>query len=351
MKFEDIGHELTKAMAVYADRLRQEQLPLPTLTSNYCGNHQLKDPQGIAAMKRVIELTQMIHSMTLGPQADLLLISHQPNLLSCLKTAIDLRVHEHVPLQGAILAKDLAAAVQASESFLTRIGYREPRANDVLGFNLAFDTQDTFWEHFKNTETARRFGRAMRAFEKITAERIPTIFPFDELATDGGLIVDIGGGLGQLGISILKHYPNSGLRCIVQDKYADLEHASCHPGLEVRQHDFFAPQPVKGAAAYVFRHIFHNRPDDACAAILRQTLPALDETKSRILICDQVVGDEHESLAALCDVAMLTLFGGKERTLAEWDALLRSVDPRLRIDRVIVDDSSGTSILDVKLQK
>lgn len=77
MNFQDIGHELTKAMGVYADCLRKEQLPLPSLSSNYCGSHQLKDPEGIAAMKRVIELTQVIHSMTLGPQADLLLLSHQ----------------------------------------------------------------------------------------------------------------------------------------------------------------------------------------------------------------------------------------------------------------------------------
>lgn len=77
MEFENMGHELTKAMAVYVDSLRKEQLPLPTLEINRCDNHQLKDTEGIAAMKRVVELTQMIHSMALGPQADLLLISHQ----------------------------------------------------------------------------------------------------------------------------------------------------------------------------------------------------------------------------------------------------------------------------------
>lgn len=408
MEFEDIGHELTKAMAVYADRLRKERLPLPTLRSNFCDSHRLKDIEGIAAMKRVIELTQMIHSMALGPQADLLLLSHQPNLLSCLKTAMDIRVHEHVPQQGAILARDLADAIQADEGLLTRImrvltnrlvfcqpkpgyyahnaissalcnpdlcdllahrldlhfrsasrqpdaaakiGHREPRAGDALGFNLAFDTQDTFWEHFNDAETGHRFERAMRAFEKVTAQRIPAIYPFDELATHGGLIVDVGGGLGQLGLSILNHHPNRGLRCIVQDKFAHLEHAFCHPELEVRQHDFFTPQPVKGAAAYVFRHIFHNWSDDACVTLLRQTLPALDESRSRILICDQVVGDRHESLAALCDIAMLTLFGGKERTLVEWNALLSSADPRLRINKVIVDDASGTAILDVRLHE
>lgn len=106
-----------------------------------------------------------------------------------------------------------------------------------------------------------------------------------------------------------------------------------------------------GAAAYVFRHIFHNWPDDACVTLLQQTIPALNESKSRILICDQVVGEKHDSLAALCDIAMLTLFGGKERTLAEWSALLSSADPRLYINNLIVDDASGTAILDVRLQK
>lgn len=127
-----------------------------------------------------------------------------------------------------------------------KLGYREPRAGDALGFNLAFDTQDTFWEHFHEEETGRRFERAMRAFEKVTAQRIPAMYPFDELTADGGLIVDVGGGLGQLGLSILKHHPDCGLRCIVQDKFAELDQAFSHPELEVRQHDFFTPQPVKG---------------------------------------------------------------------------------------------------------
>ena len=131
-------------------------------------------------------------------------------------------------------------------SAAAKIGYREPRAGDATGFNVAFDTKETFWEHLCDEEAGHRFERAMRAFEQVTAQTIPAIFPFDELVTDGGLIVDVGGGLGQLGLSILNHHPNLGLHCIVQDKFAHLEDAFCHPDLEVSQHDFFTPQPIKG---------------------------------------------------------------------------------------------------------
>lgn len=77
----------------------------------------------------------------------------------------------------------------------------------------------------------------------------------------------------------------------------------------------------------------------------------MDGSRSRILICDQVVGNKSDTLAALCDIAMLTLFGGKERTLSEWDALLTLADPRLFIGNVIIDRDSATTILDVRLRQ
>lgn len=58
------------------------------------------------------------------------------------------------------------------------------------------------------------------------------------------------------------------------------------------EHDFFTPQPVKGADAYFFRLIFHDWPDQECVEILRNLVPALKNGAS-ILICDIVLPEPN----------------------------------------------------------
>lgn len=105
-----------------------------------------------------------------------------------------------------------------------------------------------------------------------------------------------------------------------------------------------------GAAAYFFRHIMHDWPDDACIIILKQTAKAMDKYLSRILICDQVVAEsEPSSMSLLYDIDMMALFGGKERTLKEWKLLLRRADSRLQITDVRKTEAASTTILEVRL--
>lgn len=127
-------------------------------------------------------------------------------------------------------------------------GYREPHSNGAFGFQLAFETDSNFWEYITNQDPARgqRFARAMRAVNLNTLEVIPEMYRFDQLAANGGLLVDVGGGLGQVARKILSHYPNSGLNCIVQDKFADETAGFVEQGVQIQRHDFFQPQPVKG---------------------------------------------------------------------------------------------------------
>lgn len=126
--------------------------------------------------------------------------------------------------------------------------YQDPHSRDTFGFQLAFETESNFWEYITNEDPARgqRFARAMRAVNLNTLQVIPELYPFDRLAVDGGVVVDIGGGLGQVSKKIMSHYPNSGLGFIVQDKFADDTSILIEPGLQVQRHDFFQPQPVKG---------------------------------------------------------------------------------------------------------
>ncbi|KAL5041463.1 O-methyltransferase-domain-containing protein [Aspergillus fruticulosus] len=106
-----------------------------------------------------------------------------------------------------------------------------------------------------------------------------------------------------------------------------------------------------GAAAYFFRHIFHDWPDKACAAILKQTARAMDKDRSRILICDQVLQDDSPAEASLLyDIDMISLFGGKERSLAEWKYLIASTGEGLHIVNVIFSPESEAAILDIRME-
>lgn len=218
-------------------------------------------------------------------------------------------------------------------------GYREPQPGDITGFNLAFQEPGTFWDYtWSSNSRSQAFSRAMKAVPVNSVCEVAGLYPFSDLARHGGLIVDVGGGMGQLAKAILERHPGAGLRCIVQDRSTITGHTmNGHislpgEGLSFQRHNFFDPQPVKGAAAYIFRHILHDWPDESCIEILRQTISAMDKKRSRILIVDQVMQQPTPALSSvLYDVDMMTLFGGKERTLNEVIDLVNRTDERLRI--------------------
>jgi len=53
--------------------------------------------------------------------------------------------------------------------------------------------------------------------------------------------------------------------------------------------------------------------------------------------------------SVLYDVDMMTLFGGKERTLPEFLSLIKKADPRLYIKNVKRLEGSGTTIIEIRL--
>jgi hypothetical protein len=438
-------------------------------------------------------------------------------------------------------------------------GYQNPLPCGINGFNLAFDTKGTFWDyvHEPNSERGARFNRAMKAVNINRLADIPLLYPFASLAEHGGLIVDVGGGLGQVGREILLHNPDAALHCVVQDLLVDpaidnkektysngngnmensssqtnthipepalhstvqnvlvdpaidhkkkaytngkvegssshdglcnseaarhsdvqdvlvypaihseektylnglhnsetvlhsmvenvlvdpaidkkeetytngnIEGSSSHNGLHnpvatlhsdvqdvlvdssihseektylngnvknssskghepdlaitMQHHNFFDPQPIKGtyqtpipmaqtclyqvspsnlfvntylcyltgAAAYFFRHIFHDWPDNDCITILQQTASAMDIERSRILICDQLMLDKSPSTPSiLYDLDMMALFGGKERNMMEVHTLIKRANKRLYISDIQTSPKSSTTIIEVRL--
>ena len=112
-----------------------------------------------------------------------------------------------------------------------------------------------------------------------------------------------------------------------------LKHRSWHPDLLRRVRfeamDFFRTIP-SGCRAYLMKNIIHDWDDERARQILFNCRRAVPEC-GVLLLVEYCVGDSNTpSIGKSVDLMMLTLTGGKERTLHEHDKLLASAGFRLK---------------------
>lgn len=118
----------------------------------------------------------------------------------------------------------------------------------------------------------------------------------DGLKADGdaSTFVDIGGSMGQILKDFRASVPQYTGRLVLQELAAVVAAAretglgSEESGIELQVHDFFTPQPVKGARAYFMRSVLHDWPDKQCRTILCHLRDAMEPGYSKILINDCV---------------------------------------------------------------
>ncbi|KAL7623280.1 hypothetical protein AAE478_006961 [Parahypoxylon ruwenzoriense] len=179
-------------------------------------------------------------------------------------------------------------------------------------------------------------------------------FPWKELGN--GLVVDVGGGVGSFDLQLARLYPD--LRFIVQDQATATEQGvslwkeqfpeALQSGrMQFMEHDFFEPNPVRGADVYWMRHVLHDWKDEDCARILVRAAEAMDPN-SRLLVADitltETLGDPYVKAAPkpllanygihghhgfALDIAMMSLMNGKERTPSEFRRLFERAGLRM----------------------
>jgi hypothetical protein len=74
-------------------------------------------------------------------------------------------------------------------------------------------------------------------------------------------LVDVGGGMGQTLEDFRVHVPEYTGDLVLQDLPEVVEAArmqGLHARISLQAHDFFTPQPVKGARAYFMRSVLHD---------------------------------------------------------------------------------------------
>jgi hypothetical protein len=150
-------------------------------------------------------------------------------------------------------------------------------------------------------------------------------------------IVDVGGGSGTLLADVLaRHREARGVLFDLPDvaplARPALEAAGAASRCEIVEGDFFAAVP-RGGDAYVLSWILHDWDDERALTILRNCRAAAG-AGARLVVVETLLppGDEPH-FGKVLDVAMLVLTGGRERTEAEYGALLEAAG--FRLERVV----------------
>jgi hypothetical protein len=183
------------------------------------------------------------------------------------------------------------------------------------------------WQHLAGDPEAQRTFNAAMA-RRATAQ-VAAILAATDLSAPATL-VDVGGGRGAMVAGLLEALPL--LRGVVADQEpvaAEARTALASAGWAGRAEgvgcDFFREVP-SGGDVYTLANVLHDWGDDEAVAILRAVRAAMPE-HARLLVIEHVLdapGRAFEELrdVHLVDLHMLVMFGGRERTQAEYDDLL-----------------------------
>ena len=200
-----------------------------------------------------------------------------------------------------------------------------------IAFNHVYGVSK--WQYMaEHPDEAKIFDAAMSSFSSVVAAAVVAAYDFSSSAT----VVDIGGGDGTLLTAILKGNPQ--LRGVLADLPHVAEGAQRRfktEGLadrcEIAAGSFFESVPV--GDTYVLKFIIHDWDDQQSVAILRNCRSAM-AANGRVLLVEAVIQPgTATSFSKYVDLNMLVMTGGRERTEAEYRALLDSAG--LRLTRII----------------
>jgi hypothetical protein len=171
-------------------------------------------------------------------------------------------------------------------------------------------------------EESAIFNAAMVSKSRTVLPAVAAAYDFGGFAT----IADVGGGRGHLLKLILERAPLAqGILCELEHVIAD---AAPSPRIELAAGDFFS-DPLPAADAYLLMDVVHDWNDIDAARILAAVRRAA-RPQSRVLVVETLVPETPgPHFGKSLDITMLAVTGGRERTEAQYRALLAAADFRL----------------------
>ena len=221
-----------------------------------------------------------------------------------------LRIDAPGSLRGMALGLTNRSSWSPWGEFVTAVRTGQSQAREVLGMNIFEYLQ-------QNPEQSQEVTGLMECVTSLWAHGLVGALE----TNDVDLAVDVGGANGAL-LRLLQHR-NPALRGIVFDRpdvAAAVEADVAGDRTEVVGGDFF--EAVPSADLYLLKCVLHDWDDESCVKILSRCREAM-VPGGRVAIIEFLIGErDAPGVAALMDLNMLAMATGKERTLAEFDALL-----------------------------
>ena len=221
-------------------------------------------------------------------------------------------VFRNTELSEGLCAEDWRAFGHLFGSvFYDALGTLDPTTGQET-FSRAFGADFWSWLDERPGERAA-FDAAMAGGKDRPADRLAGLD-----LHEGSIVVDVGGGNGALLRALLQRRPD--LRGIVFDLPETVrDDAAFGGGIEFVAGSFFDSVPA--GDAYVLSGILHDWNDERASEILRTIRHAAPD-HARLLVVESVLDHGKQPHGAKWLDLLMLVIGGRERTEAEWRALL-----------------------------
>ncbi|KAF8719122.1 hypothetical protein AX14_011412 [Amanita brunnescens Koide BX004] len=266
--------------------------------------------------------------------------SHQ--LDECFKGSSLLLEHERDPKTKSEEPSDVAVG----RAYSKRMSY----------FNLLSEPDNSFM--------LRRLNTAMLGFKTMVSDDV-SFFDWKSLPNNA-VVVDVGGGVGAMSMVLARNY--SHFQIVIQDRpqvrddaikiwNSELPDALSSGRVKIEAHDFFEPQPHHNASVFFLKNVLHDWSDEYCVKILKPLREAATPNTILILMesispyaCHVVTTDNgikgavaqeapppllanwgaSKEMVYIVDMTMMVLCNSLERTVIQFDQLLRRAGWRIR---------------------
>ncbi len=205
----------------------------------------------------------------------------------------------------------------AAIEFGGRLARRWELLPDAMLADGSWSAEDVFEEVAGNTEDLAAHSRMLDAYARHDYELVSTVL---DLA-DGEVLVDAGGGLGSLARALLQQHPRACVVLMDRPEVIELAARQSDSGdaLEYLAADLFEPWPVT-ADAVVMARVLHDWDDERALTILRNARASLRQG-GRLNIVEMLLPTD-DMTGGLCDLHLLAVTGGQERTVEGYRVLL-----------------------------
>jgi hypothetical protein len=193
-----------------------------------------------------------------------------------------------------------------------------------------------YYEELAQTGRGASFDELMAAQARANAEQVAAEYDWSSREH----VVDVGGGTGAMLQAVLSAHPH--LRGTLFDLPQVVSAVESTARLDVVAGNFLEDGLPTGDA-YVLSQILHGWPDEAAANILGRCVEAARDD-ARILLVEEVISDRPSADEASFDLFMLTLVGGRQRTLDDFRRLADTVGLTVRSSERL---ASGNSLVEL----